>query len=293
LSPNDFAFGSPIIAAKAASAYRIAVPLAVYQRTFRDDLADIRVFNAAGQIVPYTLKRKAAEPQPAPVRLVNIASVMADPAGTGVASERSFLDVLATRDTAVPQEAFFDLEAHPPVDRLNVLLPEVNTMVNVEISSRREANGPWRTIARAGLFRLAAAEGDSQNAPIEVALDRDRYWKVRQISGGSFSQSPLRFRAQWIPDQVTFLARGSGPFLLAYGSSAAAGAQADLSLLPANVEIEAATTGDSVVLGGPERLKPHAAPMPRSQFALWGALLFAVAGLAWMASRLMKEQKAA
>lgn len=51
--------------------------------------------------------------------------------------------------------------------------------------------------------------------------------------------------------------------------------------------------GDSKALGGPKQLKPQVAPMPRAQFALWGALLFAVAGLAWMASRLMKERKAA
>jgi hypothetical protein len=421
LLPNDFAFGSPVIAAKEASAYRIALPLALYQNTYRDDLADIRIFNAAGQVVPYSSKRKAAvQPPLTPVRLplfslatgaraviegvrvtivgpasalnwqgppketglpaiqyildgrefdsavaglrldwpetdldysgrikieasddlnawstivagapivnlreggraiilnrvafprthakfwrlswvgapppFNVASIFADPAGTQVAPDHAFLDALAMRDAASPQDVFFDLGAHLPVDRVNLLLPEVNTIVNVEMLSRRRASDPWRTITRAALFRVAAADGDIQNAPIEVAVDRDRYWRVRLISGGSFSQEPLHLRAQWIPDEVTFLARGNGPFLLAYGSSAALGAEVDLSMLPANIEVDAAAMGDSKVLGGPGQLKPQVAPMPRAQFALWGALLFAVAGLAWMASRLINERKAA
>jgi hypothetical protein len=64
--------------------------------------------------------------------------------------------------------------------------------------------------------------------------------------------------------------------------------------LPIIAEKEAsAITGPSEVLGGPARLKPQVSALPRTQVALWGALLLAVAGLAWMASRLMREQKAA
>jgi hypothetical protein len=41
------------------------------------------------------------------------------------------------------------------------------------------------------------------------------------------------------------------------------------------------------------RLKAQAPPFPRTQFILWGALLLAVLVLAWMAFRLVNEQKAA
>src|SRR5882757_8338283 len=59
LSPQAFAFGLPINMATQAAAYRFTVPLAVYQNTFRDDLADLRVFNAQSESVPYSLRQKA------------------------------------------------------------------------------------------------------------------------------------------------------------------------------------------------------------------------------------------
>ena len=62
LSPQDFAYGLPVITTKEAAAYRFALPLAVYQGTYRENLADLRVFNARGDAVPFSLLRPAAQP---------------------------------------------------------------------------------------------------------------------------------------------------------------------------------------------------------------------------------------
>src|SRR6202046_3391121 len=48
--PEDFGFAQLAITARDAAAYRFPLPLAVYQNTFRDDLGDLRVFNAAGMV---------------------------------------------------------------------------------------------------------------------------------------------------------------------------------------------------------------------------------------------------
>jgi uncharacterized protein DUF3999 len=61
LSPQDFAFGLPVITTKDAAAYRFSLPLAVYQSTWRGDLGDIRMFNARGDAVPFSLLRPTAQ----------------------------------------------------------------------------------------------------------------------------------------------------------------------------------------------------------------------------------------
>jgi hypothetical protein len=422
LSPQDFAFGLPVVTAKEASAYRIAVPFALYQNTFRENLADIRVFNAQAEVVPYSSRRSLPPPPPevwvrlplfslltgsraviegvrvtivgpaaamnwqaqsskvpnasgiqyildgreqtsaiaglqldwpetdlefsgrikieasddlnewrtivAGAPIVNlraggqaiiqnrvalprtkanfwrlswlsappafsVTSISAEPAGSPPEAVRAVLDVAGAPDATNPQEMIFDVGAHAPVDRVNLLLPQVNSIVTIELASRPRASDLWRTVAHAGLFRIAATDGDNQNAPLQIPVDRDRYWKVSLVSGGRFPQGPLYLRVQWIPDEVTFLARGRGPYLLAYGSSSAASAEVDLNMLPSDIAIDLAATGDSRVLGGPPRLKAQVPPFPRAQFALWSALLLAVLGLAWMAYRLVNEKKVA
>jgi hypothetical protein len=414
LSPQDFAFGLPVVTTTEASAYRVTLPPEVYQQTFREDVADIRVFNAQGSVVPYSLRRNAPtaarsarlplfplpvgshvgidgvrviidprgsavnwQTQPsstattpgiqyildgreldsaveglrlewpdtdseysghirvdasddlgswrtvvaaAPIanlrangqsiiqsRLVlpptkakfwrlswlgspptfQLSSVSAETAA-GAYPTRAALDTIGVRDSSTPQDYVFDLGAHAPVDRVNLLLPESNTVLNVELSSRRRPMDPWRPATRAGVYRVSTADGDHQNAALEIAVDRDRYWRARINSGGDLAPLPLRLHVEWIPDEVTFLARGHGPFLVAYGNSAATDAQADLARLPVN--IGESTGATPVVLGGPSRLVARAAPFPRLRVALWSTLLLAVFGLAWIAYRLTQER---
>jgi hypothetical protein len=59
--PEDFARGIRLETPGAAPVYRLALPDEVYRTTTRDDLGDIRVFNAAGEPMPHTLIR----PRPA------------------------------------------------------------------------------------------------------------------------------------------------------------------------------------------------------------------------------------
>jgi hypothetical protein len=61
LLPRDFAYGQMALPARAAAAYRISLPLTVYQFTSYEDLADLRVFNAEGIVVPFSLSRPAAQ----------------------------------------------------------------------------------------------------------------------------------------------------------------------------------------------------------------------------------------
>jgi hypothetical protein len=226
-----------------------------------------------------------------PAPRFTLASVLAEPAGSPVESAHDSLDVNGTAAAAETDADVFDLGAHVPVSRINVMLPEVNTVNTIEVSSRRSPGEPWRAVAQSGFYRLNTPEGEQHNAPLEIGVDRDRYWRTRIVRGGGASQAPLRLHVEWVPNDVTFLARGRAPFVLAYGSATTTGSEIDLNQVPADVEIAPATVGEVQVLGGPERLAPTAARVPRLRIVLWAALLLALALLGWMALRPSKTAR--
>jgi hypothetical protein len=421
LPPQDFAFGLPVTVSGEAAAYRLPLPLPVYQNTFREDLGDVRIYNAHGITVPFSLLRPTL-PSPihedavalplfplhegfravldgvrvtinsagsavnlqtqngtpavtwigqylldgraldtvvsalqldwpkdaaeysgrlrveagddlaswrtvadaAPIANLRangqtlienrvtlsptkakfwriswlgaaptfeLTSVLAEPADSPTEPKRSVLDVAGVRDSGNAAEYVFDLSAHPPVSRINVLLPDANTVVEVALSSRRGPGDPWRPVMRAGFYRVKGADGEQQNSPLQISVDSDRYWQAKLLNSGGLPQSPLRLHVEWIPDEITFLAQGEGPFQLAYGSSTATHVQTDLSRLPVSLEIAPATAGTPITLGGPTRLAVKPAPFPRTRVVLWSVLLLAVIVLASMAYRLSRETR--
>jgi hypothetical protein len=419
ISPKDFAYGQLAIPARDAAAYRFSLPLTVYQNTYREDLGDLRVFNAAGVVVPFSLSRPVAQSSihktpidvplfplhegarilidgvhltinsagsavnlqtqsgtttnaavrqylldaraldatlsalqlswsdgaseyigrlsvevsddlaawrslvaAAPIanlrangqtlvenrvelpptkakfwRLswVGIApsfeltSLRAEPAASLTEPNRASLDVNGVAEPKNPQEYDFDLGAHPPVSRVNVLLPDPNSVFDVELSTRTTASAPWHVVIHAGFYRLKTSDAEQQNSALEVNPDTDRYWRARIVGAGNPPQSPPRLHVEWIPNEVTFLAQGHAPFLLAYGNASASRAEADLSHLPNTMETAPATLGPAQVSGGTTRLIAMPAPFPRMRVALWSALLLAVIVLGFMAYRISRD----
>jgi Protein of unknown function (DUF3999) len=219
-----------------------------------------------------------------------LTSVLAEPAASLIEPNRAFLDVNGVADPKNPREYDFNLGAHPPVSRVNVLLPDPNSVFDVELSTRATASAPWRVILHSGFYRLKTPDAEQQNSTLEVSPDTDRYWRARIIGAGNPPQSPLRLHVEWIPNEVTFLAQGHAPFLLAYGNASASRAEADLSHLPNTLETAPATLGPAQVSGGATRLIAIP-PFPRMRVALWSALLLAVVVLSWMAYRISRDPK--
>ncbi|MGO9934109.1 MAG: DUF3999 domain-containing protein [Steroidobacteraceae bacterium] len=378
--PRDFAFGQMVSPERVAAAYRISLPLTVYQYTAQEDLADLRVFNAEGIVVPFSLSRpteqaathQASVPLPvfplhegarvvidgvrvtinSPGAAVNLqtqngttsvayvsqyildgrvpdtsisalelawpetaaeysgrlrieasddlgswrtvaqgapianlrangqaiienrvtfspakakfwrlswlgtaptfelSSVLAEPADSPFEPVWATLDVVGVRDPANPTEYIFDLGAHPPASRVNVLLPDANSVLDVALSSRRVLQSPWRPVTHAGFYRIKTADGEQQNSPIKISVDSDRYWQARIVNSGGLPQAPLRLHVEWVPNEVIFLAQGQGPFQLVYGNTSAIRADADFSRLPTSLDIAPARLGPSQALGG-------------------------------------------
>lgn len=66
-APEDFAFAVPIEGLGNDALYRVAIPAAVYETAAFPDLRDLRVFNGAGEVVPYAFRyaEQTAQSQPA------------------------------------------------------------------------------------------------------------------------------------------------------------------------------------------------------------------------------------
>ena len=56
LAPTDFAYGVPLTVQDPGEIHRVPLPADVYVYATRPDLGDMRVFNAAGEVVPYALR---------------------------------------------------------------------------------------------------------------------------------------------------------------------------------------------------------------------------------------------
>jgi hypothetical protein len=78
-APNDFPYRARIETPRSASHYRFALPSAAYEGA-RRDLGDLRIFNSAGESVPYAfVPREAQKPEP-PVEIARFFPLYGDPA---------------------------------------------------------------------------------------------------------------------------------------------------------------------------------------------------------------------
>ncbi len=417
-SPEDFAYRMRVTTQGEAAAYRVPLPLAVYQKVVHTDLADLRVFNAAGEQVPFAIERpvaatvsavavalplfaleddstasldairvtiesgraainlQSARPDnPArratvyivdgrsldvPVAALRLAwpedavdfagrlrveagdslgewrlvaagspvaslhsgsqrlleqrvelpptrskywrlswaglpapfmltAVLAEPAKQRAEVRRSSLVVSGARTS--PGEFEYDLGAGVPVDRLNLELPDANTIVEVELQSRADPASPWRAVSRGGVvYRLSSGTDVLRNGAIAVGLNTDRHWLIRtDPNGGGLGNTVPRLVAQWLPHEVVFVARGAAPFYIEYGSATAESAEVSLSMLPKTVSIATAGLSDPEPAGGESRLSPPPRPFAWKNLLLWAVLVSGAAFLAWMAFRLARD----
>ena len=84
LTPTDFAYGIHLDVPPGTAIGALSIPQAVYTTAWRNDLGDLRVFNAAGEPVPHLLRSTRTGEAAAPWRPLPFFPVPADETGTAV-----------------------------------------------------------------------------------------------------------------------------------------------------------------------------------------------------------------
>jgi hypothetical protein len=202
--------------------------------------------------------------------------------------------VVEASATPKPGVFRFDLGGPVPVDRVEVELPEQNTIVNAELWSSEHEEGPYARAARAKLYRVQRKEAELKGPTLDLARRNHRYYELRvAATGGGVGHGKPVLATYHAPDQLLIMRRGDGPFTLAYGryEGPSARFEADdiLSLLPREAAaVPSATLGERKSLGGQERLVPPAPPPPYKTYAIWAVLILGVALLGALAVQLAR-----
>jgi len=197
-------------------------------------------------------------------------------------------------------EYLFDLGARLPVESVNLKLGEVNSVAPFRLFARDDPSKEGRWVATGTFYRLFREGFELESPPVNVGRVSSRYWIARLDErspppGGG----PPALEVQYRPAQVVFVARGDGPFTLAFGNpdvqpSVLAVSQlipgyerlAELKLQEAKVG--AVTTGE---IKGDFLRSITGGTSPR-KLALWAVLIAAVIALGIMAFRLAKQVNA-
>jgi hypothetical protein len=201
------------------------------------------------------------------------------------------------RETVLPgtksEDGFsvsYTAEGFYPVAALDFLLSGADS-IDVEILRRSSEEEPWSFWNSGTIFRIGEGENMKKNKPWTGPAPYP-CWKISSRGGVPFASVPGMLLV-WEPLRLVFLARGKGPWILAFGNPGFTLAGS----LP--LQFQEQETLPASIIAGSEILRQPAPQIPAREPAwkhwlLWGALILAVAALsamAWRLARLMRKQE--
>lgn len=223
-------------------------------------------------------------------------------------AERAWLELEPTPlvDTGPAEttgESLFDAGGYPPVDRVNLLLPEGNVVVRASIYYRQQEEDRWR-LAHNGIFYNLSRQGSVVQSPASAmgsgppAFARAGHWKVRIDSG--VTNGPVRLQLGWRPDRLVFLAQGRPPFELVSGRAQDAlqrfpqesvlGDSSIFKMLRQTGEAGEVTLGARTVIAGRAGLE-ISETLSFRVILVWAGLLAAIAVVGWLVYSLLRENR--
>jgi hypothetical protein len=208
---------------------------------------------------------------------------------------------LFERTRAGDGELVFDAGARLPVERVQVRLPQPNTVAPFSLSAREDEKSDWHPVAAATAYRLVRA-GEEVVAPAFTIQRRsDRYWRVKfDQRGGGPGAGAVALELGWSPQQVVFATRGAAPYVLAFGRGATEASDYGIANLVPGYKAGAEFALPQAKLG-PAVENAMVVPAPgmqwlqgidRKRAILWsllGAAVLLLAAMAWALARQMKS----
>jgi hypothetical protein len=181
----------------------------------------------------------------------------------------------------------YHTEGRFPVRKLLFSLAEPDS-IRFTIKSRSGEEDAWSAAGESVVYRIEApGEAPFVNGPVEAG-GRGPWWEIEALDEQLFAEVP-RMALLWEAREIVFLARGDGPWTLAYGGADYGPPESSLSGVRDGMEIFPAALGraryakpETGGRAGPERWK---------QAALWGVLILAAAILSGLAVYIIKSTK--
>ena len=244
---------------------------------------------------PAKYLRVTFEPgEPAP----ELAAIRGEFADRLVDAPRQWRTAEGAPEKDVPGSYTFDLGGQFPIDRLRLELPEINTVAPASVFARATPQAPWREVATTVFYRLHQDGGDLVSPPLALGNAPLRYWKVAvDPKAGGLGRGVPKLVAGWTPASLVFVARGGGPFELAYGSAQALPVALPLETLVPGFDARTTPATFGVATPGDSQSPPAMAalekPLDVKRWLLWGALVLATLVLGGMAYALMRQMKPA
>jgi hypothetical protein len=189
----------------------------------------------------------------------------------------------------------FDTGGVFPVEQVDILLPEDNSLIEATLKSRKIAKDDWRVRDTGLFYHLKMKDTHLERGPVTIGYTTDRYWRLEVKNENGMGSAPPQMKFAWQADELYFLARGKGPFILAYGNAdaEAPGKPVDalMHALSDNQQSElltAATLGRPIELKGDDALKPGM-KIHWQRILLWSVLVIGVLVIATITLRLFKQ----
>jgi hypothetical protein len=231
---------------------------------------------------------------------VALAMIEAEVAQPGVEREFNWNTATSRASDGTVGRYDFEVNGHYPMERLRVVLPQDNTMVRVKLSSSTDPQGnQWRMRYQGVVYSLLHEGKRLESGEINIATTSDRYWRleVAQEGGGIGTGTP-QLKLGWYPHRAVFVARGSSPFTLAFGSAHAGSEPQDQGLTgwlasqrsgADEITMKNVVPQVMQVLGGEQQLRPAPPPLPWKKWLLWSVLVVGVLAMLGMARSLYRQ----
>ncbi len=214
--PRDFAYGWTLDADGSEALYEVTLPAAVYRSTARADLADVRVFNGAGEVVPYTWRPHRTTGIEAPPAAVLTLFPLKAAAGTPV--EGLTVRVRKRADGAMAVDVTTGAKPGPGARQVVGYLIDVSAFerplraleldwapvpegvagrLRVEASDDLAA---WRTlVAAAPLVSLEAGGQQLTQKRVELPLQKAKYLRLSWVAAEAGQTPPVLTTARGEP----------------------------------------------------------------------------------------------
>ncbi|NBB75915.1 MAG: DUF3999 family protein [Bacteroidetes bacterium] len=171
-----------------------------------------------------------------------------------------------------------------PVDRLQLQFPQANTLLHARISTKT-AKTPWQDRTEALFYELLENTIVLQNDPVSLSRENVTHIRLEPLENSAAApNNSFKLQVGFIPHDLVFIARGGGPYVLAYGNGAmktagSEGNNPDVHGLAGEKKrsiVANAGLGAKIILGGETRLAATASA-PWQNMALWLVLILGAA----------------